>query len=302
VLLARFDSLGDTVGLGERDLAYVVPATEGTLRLGNAVEVARAAAIGLTRPRRVGGTIVDLLAAALRGDPPGDFCAGGGTYGFEPPPTYPLASGPFALTVSACDVPEPDGSSVLDGVATVVVGGVAGDPGGSEYWLSATVAGLSVSARYLPGAITSTYGGALRFERTASSAGRTEVARSVELPAETFVHDEPGGASRRTEVGPFTVTGVVDAAGALACGAATDALTVDLVDLGLGPLEVTVLAPLAFAAANADPSAGAFHVAAPDGSTLTATVTGPGLVEIAVDTDGDGAADGALSTGWEELD
>jgi hypothetical protein len=301
-LLARFDREGQTVGLGDRDLSYVVPAAEGAVRPSNAVRVARAAAIGLTRPARVGGTVLDLLTAALHGDPPGDFCTAGGSYGFAPAPALPVAPGArFDLHLSACLVPDPGGASRLDGAAAVEVTAVSGDPRTSAHALSAAVTGLSVTAQDPSNAITGTYGGAVRVERVSTAAGRTDVARSAEGPSPaTFAYAEAAGASTRTVVvGPFAVTGAVDAAGARACGAAGDALTVDP---DLGRLDVAVLAPLAFGAGVADPAAGAFRVSAPDGSTLTATVTGPGLVELAVDTDGDGVADGALSTAWDELD
>ncbi len=65
VLLAKLDKYGDTINLGETDLTISVPATTGTIKFDNAIEVAAAAVSGLTKPRQLGSTALDLLIARL---------------------------------------------------------------------------------------------------------------------------------------------------------------------------------------------------------------------------------------------
>ncbi len=99
VLLAKLDKNGDTINLGETDLTISVPATTGTIKFDNAIEVAAAAVSGLTKPRQLGSTALDLLIARLKNDPVTNFCSTG-TYTFNPLPTDLAAARDFVR----CDV------------------------------------------------------------------------------------------------------------------------------------------------------------------------------------------------------
>jgi hypothetical protein len=301
VMLAKFDKNGDTVNLGATDLTINVPATNGVIDFGNALEVGAAAVTGLRIPHELGGTALDLLIAAVKGDAVAGFCNGGGSYAFDPAPTLPLASGAvFSLTFDDCVTGPADDLSTLNGGATLTLDAVSGTLTADDYEAAVALTAVNIQIAETGGTLSSTLSGATRFARLATSGDFAELSQSIVTPAPaTLTVSETDGTTTRTRVlGPFAVTRSVSAAGVYRLGATTDALTVDA---GLGSaLTVNVLAPLE-GTAGADPASGSFRVLATDDSRLTTTVTA-GVAALAVDTDGDGVDDGSVTYPWEFLD
>lgn len=299
VLLARFDKNGDTVNLGATDLSINVT-TPGIIGFGNALDVAVAGVDTLTMPREIGAGALDLLIAQLAGDPVSDYCNGGGSYSFNPAPTAPLAAGQsFVLTLTAC-VSGPSGDQVtINGSATIAVDAASGDPLSPTYTMATTFTSIAITVDEVGATLAQSVSGGMRFARVATSGDFAELARSIVSPVPaTFTVSETGGTQTRTAViGPFTVSGTLGASGAYSYGAPSDSATVDH---GIGPMTLTVLAPIQ-GTGDVAPTSGQFRALATDNSRLTATITN-GTASLALDTDGDGSDDGTVAYSWDFLD
>jgi hypothetical protein len=293
VLLAKLDKNGDTINLGETDLTISVPGTTGSIKFDNAIEVAASAVSGLTKPRQLGSTALDLLIDTLNGVT--TFCSNG-SYTFAPVPTAPLTTGTSTLTFTNCVTGPTGDQSTINGNAVLEVGQVLGSPLSlaSNYTVQMTLTSINLTIVDTVG--TSTIAGGMRFQRVASGGTFTELAQSID--AQKFTSSESSATKNRKQViGPFTVSATITST-SFSLGATTDTLTVDS---GLGPLAVTVSQPVQGGAIGTTPTTGTFRVVAPDSSQLTVTVTN-GVAVSAVETNGDGSVDGTISASWDVLD
>jgi hypothetical protein len=300
IMLAAFDRTGATVNLGATDLSYTIPATVGVIQLGNAVDVAAASVRALTGPRQVGGTSLDLLAAAATGAPVSAFCNGGGSYAFSPGPSpQPPAGGSYRLTFTDCVTGPAGDAARVGGGVTVAIDTFSGSLATGTYDVQATISEIDLALADVGTTLTSAMSGGMRYARTAASGALAEVSSSISAPApQAMTFTEGSGATARAAVvGPFTVHSSVQPDGALSLGAAGDPLAVST---DTAALAIQVAQPVR-SPAGADPASGGFGVTAPDGSTLTASVT-DGTLRLEVDTDGDGIADGTTSVAWGDID
>ncbi|HAK95700.1 MAG TPA: hypothetical protein DCM87_12055 [Planctomycetes bacterium] len=301
-LLAKFDKNGDTVYLGDSYDLTIAVVTQGVINFKNAVDVAGIGATGFIMPRQIGAPLLDLLIAASRGEPPADFCNGGGAYGFDPVVPDPLvAGGSYTLTVSNCMSGPADSRLLIDGSGTLTVDAVSGAPGGAGYSLQVTVRNLALTVTEIGSAplLTQTFAGGLRIARTVNAGNRSEVAG---MPAgETLaVTERSGGVTTlAASYGPLSVHYTLSAGLPLAVGQAGDEVTAS----SEGQAYVAgVLQPLQLSPATLEAIDGSYRVTAQDASRLTATLfpsADGGSALLAIDTNGDGTDDGSLSVPWD---
>ncbi len=294
VLLAKFDENGDNINLGATDLTITITGTQGTINVGNAIDVASAGVTAIKSARDVGAPVVDLLIARLKNEDPAGFCTGGGTYGITPIPTLPLTAPTYTLSFSNCVTGPAGDTTVLTGYAGFIIPSVSGDITTASYSIEIRIMAIDITAASQVEALSQTITGSMRFMRTATNNSLNETWTSIPGgPALAF--SESGGTTR--VMGSFNTNGTVSAAGMYAYGTGpTDAATVDS---GLGPLTVKVTTPIQGPSLGAAPTSGVFQVTADDKSQLTATITN-GVAELAVDTNGDGTIDGSVSASWDE--
>jgi hypothetical protein len=300
VMLAKFDKNGDTVNLGATDLTYTVPPTTGVVTLANAVEVTAAGVRGLTGPRQVGGTTLDLLIDAASGVPASDYCNVSGTYTFAPAPTAPAAGSVYTLTLDNCVTGPAGDQTRLNGLATIAIDSLSGTFSSGSYTVQTTLTGVNLLVADVGATGTIQIAGGLRYLRSAAAGAYSEVSGSISTPAaQTLTFAESGGTTNRTVViGPFSVRSSVQAGGAVSLGATIDTLTVTWNGY---PLAVAVMQPLVASGSDEAPASGGFQVTATDNSRVTTTVTN-GTASLAVDTNGDGTVDGTLTVPWESID
>jgi hypothetical protein len=302
VMLAKFDANGDTVNLGALyDLTLTVPATQGVVNFGNAVDVASTGAYGLILPREVGGALLDRLIAASGGAQPSTFCTGGGTYAFNPAvPATLVAGGSYALTFTDCVIGPAGGEQLrVNGGATLLVDSVTGAPASGNYTAQMTASNLALSIATVGTTSVQDFAGGLRVARTATGGNFAEI---VSAPAAvTLAVSESGGTSTRAATyGPFSIRYTVPTSGAYSVGAAGDLVTAAS---GGNTFEISVLQPMVLASSDAQPSSGSYRLRAQDNSRVTVTISagtgGESSAALAIDTNGDGTDDGTLSVPWD---
>ncbi len=304
-LLAKFDKNGDTVYLGDSyDLTITLTGTQGAINFENAIEVAGIGASGLILPQQIGAPLLDLLIAASLGEPPGDFCDGGGTYEFTPAVPNPLiAGGSYTLTFGNCMSGPGGGRQLISGSGTLTVDAVSGTPGGTDYTLQVTAGNLVLEVGEVGSAplLSQSFAGGLRIARTVVAGDRRELAGAPEGETLAVTERSDGTTTRAAAFGPFSVHYAPSAGTQLAVGHGGDAVTASS---GAGMLAAGVLQPLQLSPATLEAIAGSYRVTAQDGSRLTATLS-PGAeggsATLEIDTDGDGINDGSLSVPWDSV-
>lgn len=284
-LLAKFDKNGDTVRLGEKDLTYTVPEQTGLIHMGNALEIARMAGASVMMPFQIGSFTVDRLIDTLNGVEPGDFCSSGG-FSWDPEIFDPVAEGQvFTLAFAVCEVGSGEEANTFDGTIRMTVGPVHDDLKTNDYRISVTLDEIDI-------AIIDSVGsgrvvGGMNFDR--KSTGGT-FAERVLVSEELQLIDDGGTLT----ISRIDVTADRTAEGVLTIGVAGETGLIDA-DLNSGTFTITIVEPLIL---ENLPTAGTLSVEAEDDSNLIMEFY-QGDVKIAVDTNGDGIADG---TTWMEWD
>jgi hypothetical protein len=302
VLLAKFDENGDTIHLGATDFTMTITGTQGTINVGNAIDVASAGVTAIKSARDVGATAVDLLIARLKNEDPASFCTGGGTYGISPVPTLPLSAPSTTIVLSFPDTSPDTGcvtgpagdETVLGGYVRFIITSVSGTITSATYSIEMSITSIDIRATSTGDTLPNTITGSMTFTRYATNNNLTEIWDSIPAaPALTFT--ESDGTTRI--MGSFHMNGTVTAAGYVyGTGMGMDSAKVDS---GLGPLTVKIPSPIQGPSLGAAPTSGSFQVTALDTSQLTATITN-GVAALAVDTNGDGSIDGNVSASWDD--
>lgn len=297
-MLAKFDKNGDTVNLGASyDLTINLPAVQGLIEFGNAVETATLGANGLILSRQVGAGLLDRLVDASRGAAPSAYCTGGGDYSFVPAVPATLVAGTsYALTISNCNA----SGTLIAGSATLVVDSVSGSVASGDYALQVTISSLSltVDEQGTSPPLVQSFGGGVRIERSVLAGTFAE--RLTSPVGVTLLAAESSGASvlRSAAFGPMDVHVTVTAGGTTTFGQVGDSVTAAS---GAKTFAIGVQQSITVPAA-ADPSGGGYRVTAQDGTRLTATIsssTSGSVATMAVDTNADGIDDGTISVPWE---
>lgn len=255
------------------------------INIGNQLETAITALESVQRPPLTGGQVLDLLVATLAGDPPGDFCSGGGAYGFDPPPVgddAPAAGKAYVLEFEDCVLDASD-PTVIDGTATLTLDSLSGTLAqGGSYQATLTLDPIAVNI--VDDAGPTTLSGATRFTRNATADAFTESSPSI--AGKQFVVTEE---SFSLALGPYAIAGSREpGTGDYTLGTAGQQVLAERSDLP-GILTIAVEQALA-GTGSALPIAGRLRVTAEDASRLTITF-GAATVTLALDTDGDGTVD-----------
>ncbi|MCG6909899.1 MAG: hypothetical protein LJE94_07210 [Deltaproteobacteria bacterium] len=287
IMLAKFDRNGDTVKLGELDFSFTVPETIGTIQLTNAREVAETVVSTVMTPIRTGTTGTALFIGALKGDDPADFCDGGGTYAWSPAPAN--QDGTYALSFADCA--GSDMGATYTGGFDFTIQIASGDMSGSAYEMNAEITSISVTATDDVG--ESVISGGMLFASTLQSGTLSMTAENTGSPL-TIADDES-----TKSIAPFGISSTrSEGTGGYTIGQPGETVTVQP-DYLSGPLRITFQQALS-GTGDQSPDSGALLIEAQDGSRLTMTVLN-GIVDLAVDTDGDGNDDGTISSSWDDL-
>jgi len=304
VLLMKTDKNGDTVNLGENDLTITVPSAGGIINFTNATDVASTGVMAIKNPRDVGSYALGLLIASLKNEPVTNICASG-SYSFSPAVTSLAPGSTFTLTLADCVDDSSTPSQTISGTGAISISYVSGDPLTATYTLQTTISALTISAVETGGTLTTSITGGMYFSQASTAGSLVEQSQWMTSPATRLtVAETENGALRAIAMGPFLLSDSINTAGAYSYGTAdqTCSFTATFAGANAGTdLVVTVVTPIFKGAANPSPASGSFTVKATDNSSVTAVITN-GVVDLAVDTNGDGTVDGHLSVPWSLFD
>jgi hypothetical protein len=300
----KTDKNGDTVNLGENDLTITVSSTGGIINFTNATDVASTGVMAIKNPRDVGSYALGLLIASLKNEPVTDICASG-SYSFSPVVTSLAPGSTFTLTLADCVDDSSTPSQTISGTGAISISYVSGDPLTATYTLQTTISALTISAVETGGTLTTSITGGMYFSQASTAGSLVEQSQWMTSPATRLtVAETENGALRATAMGPFLLSDSINTAGAYSYGTAdqTCSFTATFAGANAGTdLVVTVVTPIFKGAANPSPASGSFTVKATDNSSVTAVITN-GVVDLAIDTNGDGTVDGHLSVPWSLFD
>jgi hypothetical protein len=258
-------------------------------------------------PLYVGTYVTELLLASLKNEPVTDFCSSGG-FSFTPAVTAPLAAGAtYTLTFTDCVNAVVSLAETINGTGTVTIDDVTGDPTTQDYKVQIYVRDMNVSIVQPGSDYTSLISGGMLFKKSTSTGGSTSLkAGSIDNPKTTLTYVETShGKTRKEIVGPFSVLETISTSGAYGYGYGVSGDTATLTAAFPGntgiDLTVTAVTPVNGTGQDAIPAGGSFTVTATDGSRLTAVISN-GTVDLAVDSNGDGTAEGNVSESWDFFD
>lgn len=265
---------------------FLLQADDSTLiNVDNQLEVAISGLEGVQRPPLTGGQVLDLLLATLAGDPAGDFCSGGGSYGFDPAPVgddAPATGKIYELAFADCVIDGGD-PALINGTAALTVDSLSGTlESGGDYAVTLTLDPIAVNIEDDAG--SSSLSGATRFTRTAAAATYTESSNSI-AGKPLLVTEEAFSLA----LGTYSIASTRDfGTSAYTYGTAGQQALAERSDLP-GILTIAVEQALA-GIDNELPTEGRLRITAEDASRLTVTF-GVATVTLELDTDGDGTVD-----------
>jgi hypothetical protein len=292
-VLVKTDRNGDTVILGTKDVSLTIPGVTGLIDFGNAVEAAGGAAQSIILPWNMGYQGLEWVLQVMD-EGAGSVCDSG-AFAISPDPAGSVSQGDeFDLTFIDCQTAATGDSLTFNGTLSVAFDTLTGTFSSSTYYAvetGMTTTGFDVQDDM--GILSFT--GSLGFDRTVSSGGITETARSAS-PA-TLSFSEEGVTNTLSS---FSMSASGDPVNGLELGADGETILYSHLSPALtASILLEIQDRLTFGPGLEDPS-GSFTVTAEDDSSLAVSLD-DGSVSLAVDTDGDGSADGSLGTTWEEL-
>ncbi len=299
VLLAKFDKNGDTINLGATDLTITVTGTQGIINAGNAVNLAAAGVAALREPGEAGSYALGFLLARYRQESVTNFCSSGG-YSVDYDPLN-LTLRTYTITLIDCVKKDSDPPQTLNGTVVVTLDSVTGDPKTADYSVQVTINQFNITAVETSEGLTNTLSGGMKFTENSTGGNLARVSQSIDSPATklTFTETE-NGLTYSWSSATFVIHDNVGTSGAYSYGTAGDHASVLTSFPGAGAgLQVNIVAvsPIQGTGQGTIPNSGSFTVTATDNSRETATISN-GIVNLAVDTNGDGTIDGNVSAAW----
>ncbi len=279
--------------------------TVGAISLSNSPDVTYAAIYTMKEPLNVGIYVTQLLVASLKNVSSTDFCLSGG-FAFDPAVSGQL-TGTYALTFTNCvnaQHPSMSTPEIINGAATVTIDAVTGDPTAQDFTVKISITDINVSIVESGTDYTSLITGSMIFKETSTGGNILLQAMSIDSPNATLTYVENShGQTRKEIIGPFSVGETISTSGAYAFGFPGDTATVTVAFPGNTGTNVMVAAVTQLNGSGPDaiPGGGSFTVTATDGSRLTATISNA-VVDLAVDSNGDGNVEGHVSEPWESFD
>ncbi len=279
--------------------------TTGAINLNNASDVTYAAIYTMKEPLNVGTYVTQLLIASLKNVPMTNICLSG-SFAFDPAVTGQL-TGTYALTFTNCvnaQHPSMSTPEIINGTATVTINGVTGDPTAQDYTVKTMITDINISIVESGTDYTSLITGNMIFKETSTGGNILLQAMSIDNPNTTLTYVETShGQTRKEIIGQFSVAETISTLGAYEFGMPGDMAAVTASFPGNTGTSVTVTAVTQLNGTGPDaiPGGGSFTVMATDGSSLTATISNA-VVDLAVDSNGDGNVEGHVTEPWEYFD
>ena len=273
---------------------FLTPDTSGTINLTNISSMAETVIEAMTLPREVGDFTIEILLNVVDGGDPNDLCNAGGSALYTlTPNTFPVAAG-HVMTMTFNNCIETSGTETLtyNGTYTLTIDSLTGTlSAATDYTVTSTVDPINVQSTDDVG--TSSITGGMRFIRAASSGNFTETSESLST---TPLSIEDAGVT--ASLLSFSTSSTKTAVDAYTLGASGELLTISRSDYA-DNFTLSINQPIQGVGTTA-PVSGNLDLTAADNSELSINIVN-GVVNMEIDTDGDGNPDSTLVRNWDDL-
>ncbi len=289
-MIAKMDSSGDTISLGENDYTITITGTLGTINPANAATLAGRSVNAINQSTLLGGFGLDTLIKVK--DNPALNGAGGLT--ISPAPTLIPEGGPYVITMNDYATSYGGADIKLTGTMTVLITSHTGTvAAGETYTAELTVSAIDVAVEDNEDMET-TFTGDLMLHRENSATSLAQ--RATNTPGGTLSITGDGVVLQLSTFWNITNTNLSTGAYSIYTG---DPVIYRVSGIP-GNLSLYVSPPIT-GIDPISPSSGNAEIMAEDDSTVTMTVSTGGNVKLDVDTDADGTIDSTILTTFDEL-
>ena len=289
-MIAKMDSSGNTINLGENDYTVTVTDTQGTINSINASSIAGRSVSAISQSTLVGGFGLDTLIKVK--DNPSLNGVGGLT--ISPAPTLIPAGGPYVITMNNYATSYGDSNITLTGTMTVLITSCTGNlDTGETYTADLTVSAMDVTVKDSEDLETK-FAGELLLHREASATSLAQ--RATNTPGGTLSITGDGVILQLSTFWNITNTNLSTGAYTISTG---DPVIYRVSGIP-GNLSLYVFPPIT-GTDPVSPSSGNAEITAEDDSNVKMTISTGGNVKLKVDTDADGTIDSTILTTFDDL-
>jgi hypothetical protein len=290
-LVAKFDSAGNTINLGENDYTMTVTGTTGIINSMNAPFLAGRSVSAVNQSTLVGGFGLDTLIKVR--DNPALNGAGGLT--ISPAPVSIQTGSPYVITMNNYATNYGGANLTMTGTMTVSIDSVSGGTlaAGGTYTAEATLSAINVTVKDSEDLLT-TFAGDLLLHREASPASMVQRATNVTSGTLSITGD--GATMTMGSFWNITSTNLSTGAYLIYTG---NTMLFQISGTS-GNLSFTIGSPV-LGTNPISPNDGNAVITADDDSTAKMTVSTGGNVKLEVDTDADGTIDSTILTDFDKL-
>ncbi len=289
-MIAKMDSSGDTISLGENDYTMTVTGTLGTINSANAASLAGRSVNAINQSTLVGGFALDTLIK-VRDNP---ALNGTGGLSINPAPTLIPAGGPYVITMNNYATSYGGANITLTGTMTALITSCTGTLAtGGTYTAELTASDLDVTVKDDEDLETS-FAGDLLLHREDSVT--LVVDRATNTPDGTLSITGDGVVIQLSTFWNITNTNLSTGAYSISTGNPM----IYRVSGIPGNLSLSVLPPI-LGTDPIRPSTGNAEITAEDDSKVKMTVSTGGNVKLEVDTDANGTIDSTILTTFDDL-
>lgn len=289
-MIAKMDSSGDTISLGENDYALTVTGTMGTINAVNAPSLAGIGVNAISQSTLLGGFGLDTLVE-VRDNP---ALNGTGGLTISPAPTSIPAGGPYVITMNDYSADYGGNAITVNGAMTVLITSCTGTLAqGGTYTAELTASAIDVTVTDDEDMET-TFTGDLMLHRESSPTSLEQRATNAEGGTLSIAGD--GLTLRLSTFWNITSTNLSTGAYSISTGEPM----IYRVSGIPGDLSLTVSLPI-IGTDPMRPGSGGAEISAEDDSIVTMTVSSGGNVKLEVDTDADGTTDSTVLTTFDDL-
>jgi hypothetical protein len=289
-MIAKMDSSGDTISLGENDYTMTVTGTLGIINSANAPTLAGRSVNAINQSSLIGGFGLDTLIK-VRDNPALNGAAG---LTINPAPTLIPAGGPYVISMNDYATSYGGANITLNGTMTVLITSCTGTlAAGETYTAEVTESAIDVNVKDSED-LDTTFAGELLLLREASATSQTQ--RATNTLGGTLSITGDGVVIQLSTFRNITNTNLSTGAYSIS----TDNPVIYRVSTIPGNLSLNVFPPIT-GTDPIRPNTGNAEIMAEDDSNVKMTISTGGNVKLEVDTDADGIIDSTILTTFDDL-
>lgn len=289
-MIAKMDSAGDTISLGENDYTMTVTSTMGTITSANAQTLAGRSVSVVSQSVLIGGFALDTLME-VKNNP---ALNGAGGLTISPAPALLPAGGPYVITMDGYTTNYGGATITLDGTMTALITSTTGTLAeGNTYTAELTVSDVDVTVTDSEDLETTFVGDLLLYRENSPT---SLVQRATNTLGGTLSIAGDGVTILLSTFWNIWSTNLLNGVYNIYTGNEM----IYRVSTIPGYLSLYLFPPI-IGTNPIQPSSGNAEIIAEDDSTVTMTISAGGNVKLEVDTDADGTIDSTILTTYDEL-